>query len=204
MNNSILNKFDKKKGLIIIIIFLIFVSLVGGTFAYWGWTTNESQRTNIVVEVPDVCRINVDGGGSINSSSISMVPATCTNTNHAIIKEINMKVMFPGSDLPTNVKLWLEVDEIAEELSATSNFKYALTSSSTDCVTNAVVTGSFSGVGVGDVINLFEQDYSGNLGETVSDKYYLYIWLDAAETSYETAGKSFKFTLNGECVTEMG
>ena len=77
-----------------------------------------------------------------------------------------------------------------------SNFKYALTKSSSSCTTDVISEGSFQGITDGSQVPLLtEKEYL--LSEP--DVYYLYIWLDAAESNNDTMDQSFHFTLGGSC-----
>ena len=70
---NIINKMENKKGLIIIGIFLIFLSVVGATFAYWGWYSNESQWTNVnFVVIPNVRPTVANADTASNAISIKL------------------------------------------------------------------------------------------------------------------------------------
>lgn len=200
---NIINKMENKKGLIIVGIFLIFLSVVGATFAYWGWITNDSQRTYVdfTIETSDLCVVSVDGGGEFNSSLVNVMPSTCTNTNNAIVREVTINVDFTTSDSVTTVNLWLYKDDLTNngEYLDTENFRYALTTSSTDCSSNVVSSGTFKGYDIDDKIEIFNKVYEYDGEINIIETYYLYIWLDAAETDISTAGKSFKIVMDANC-----
>lgn len=200
--NNVLDKMENKKGLIIVGILLLLFLFVGGTFAYWGWTTDDSQRTNIVFTIPDICMVSVDGGGEFNSSLVNVMPATCTNTNNAIVREVNVNVDFTTSDSVTTVNLWLYKDDLTGgngNYLNTDNFRYALTTSPTSCTSNVVASGTFNSYDIDERIQLFRKVYEYEGEINITETYYLYIWLDAEETDLNTAGKSFKIVMDATC-----
>ena len=201
---NIVNKMENKKGLIIVgILFLLFL-FVGGTFAYWGWTTDDSQRTYVdfTIESNDLRVVSVDGGGEFNSSLVNVMPSTCTNANNAIVREVTVNVDFTTSDSVTTVNLWLYKDDLTGgngNYLNTDNFRYALTTSPTSCTSNVVASGTFNSYDIDERIQLFRKTYEYDGEINISETYYLYIWLDAAETDISTAGKSFKIVMNATC-----
>ncbi|MBR7042420.1 MAG: hypothetical protein IKI04_02850, partial [Bacilli bacterium] len=72
------------------------------------------------------------------------------------------------------------------------NFKYALTTSQNSCTTNVISEGNFYGIESGDTIPLLNEATRGST-------YYLYIWLDSAETNNETQYNWVDISLGGEC-----
>ena len=184
---------------ILFTIVMLLSIIAGSTYAYFSWESSSEQRTNVVFSVPNICSISVDGGGVIDSSNVSVVPSSCTNTKNAIIKEIKIDTDIKYPEQVVYLDLWLDINSLASELSASNNFKYALTDSPTSCVNGEMYSGTFNGLSVGNKVRIFKKSYSGTSPVTYSETYYLYIWLDAAETSVETAGKSFELSLNGTC-----
>ena len=185
---------SRKRISIILIIYALIFNLVGGTLAYWNW---ESENTLITFSVDEAFMCSADVGGDINPENVSLAPALCTSEKNAIKKRL---VVYPTvlGDLTVGLDLWLEINSIAPELSATENFKYALTTDENSCTNNVVATGSFTGKEAGDTVELLKQQiYRESIYE--GEEYWLYIWLDAAETSLSTANKSFNFVLNGTC-----
>ena len=185
---------SRKRISIILIIYALIFNLVGGTLAYWNW---ESENTLITFSVDEAFMCSADVGGDINPENVSLAPALCTSEKNAIKKRL---VVYPTvlGDFAVGLDLWLEINSIAPELSATENFKYALTTDENSCTNNVVATGSFTGKEAGDTVELLKQQiYRESIYE--GEEYWLYIWLDAAETSLSTANKSFNFVLNGTC-----
>ena len=192
----------KKRNLIFIfVIFLFEIIVAAGTMAFLSWGTSDEQNTlvNFVIESDFMC--SADVGGDITAENVQLAPAVCTNEKNAIKKKL---VVYPSlfSDFSVGMDLWLEINALDSALGATDNFKYALTTNENSCTTNVVTSGNFNGRNVGDKINLL---YHKVYSETISDgdEYWLYIWLDAAETSLATANKSFNFILNGMCTNEF-
>jgi len=190
-----IKKIGNKKVLTLFIIYIAILGLLGGTFAYLNWESNESQNTEIVFTLNGDFSCAADVGGSINPEDIPLAPSSCTNSTHAIKRELIVKPTI-YTDKNVYMDLWLDINSIAEELSASENFKYALTTSDNSCTDNVIVEGTFNQKIDGDKIDLF---YQKQYTETTEETYYLYIWLDAAETNVNTAGKSFDFTINGTC-----
>lgn len=184
-----------KKIMIILIILTVIFMVIGGTLAYFNWQTSESQKTNVVFTATSTFSCSADGGGSITSSDLVMLPTTCTDSEHAIKREITVNPTLKINDLSITMNLWLNINSLGTGLSDSENFRYALTTSSTSCETGVVSLGTFNGKTAGNGIKLLTSNYSATTTET----YYLYIWLDKDETSVTTAGQSFDFSLNGEC-----
>jgi len=186
---------SRKRISLILIIYAVIFSFIGGSLAYLNWESNESQNTEIVFTLNGDFSCSADVGGSINPEDIPLAPSSCTNSTHAIKRELIIKPTI-YTDKYVYMDLWLDINSIAEELSASENFKYALTTSDNSCTDDVIVEGTFNQKIDGDKINLF---YQKQYTETTEETYYLYIWLDAAETNINTAGKSFDFTINGTC-----
>ena len=178
--------------LTILLVLTIIFTIMGGSLAYFTWQTSESQKTVVTFTIENEFSCSADGGGSI--SSVNIAPTTCTGS-YALKRTI--KAM-PKLSVASSIymDLWLDINEIGTGLSNSNNFKYALTTSSTSCETGLVTSGTFTGTKAGDKISLLSsQKYT----QTMTDTYYLYIWLDKEETSTETMNQSFSLSLNGEC-----
>ncbi len=181
--------------LTILLVLTIIFTIMGGSLAYYNWQTSESQKTVVTFTIENEFSCSADGGGNI--SSVNIAPTTCTGS-YALKRTI--KAM-PKLSVASHIymDLWLDINEIGTGLSNSNNFKYALTTSSTSCETGLVTSGTFTGTKAGDKISLLSsQKYT----QTMTDTYYLYVWLDKAETSTETMNQSFSLSLNGECTDE--
>ena len=192
-----MNKQDKT--IIFIIIAVVTILVIGSTFAYFTWVSNTSQRTTVSFTSGAGFSCSANGGGNITSNDISLAPTTCTDTARAIKRTVTVGPTITQSDGDIYLDMWLKVNSIGSGLSASTNFKYALTTSSTNCTTGVVTEGNFNGAAANDQIPLLEgKTYS----QTTTDTYYLWIWLDAAETSLDTQGQSFDLQLGGSCTNQ--
>ena len=185
---------DKNKKIITVLVVLgIIFTIMGSTLAYWTWQSTNAQKTDITFTVASNFSCGVNGGGNITNSAY-FAPTDCTNSTYAIQKTITTSITNNGSD-PVYMDLWLNVVSIGSGLSNSQNFKYALTTDSTSCTNGVQASGNFYGKTNGSKVNLLSDVTSGST-------YYLYIWLDAAETSTSTMNQSVNLTLGGECTNE--
>ena len=190
-----------RKTLVLFVIFGIIIMGVGTTLAYFRWQSAEEQKTvvNFTVEGDFSCA--ADGGGDITSGTINLIPTEVNDNTTANYIKRAVKVM------PTITKdgktiymdLWLDIKSISANLSSSSNLMYVLNTSSTDKDTGVITSGNFGGLAKNNRIKLFtDKDYNSTTTET----YYLWIWLDAKETSSDTMNQSFELSLNGSCVDQ--
>ena len=184
------------KTIIFIVIAVTIIMIIGSTFAYFTWVSNASQKTTVTFTSGAGFSCSANGGGNITSNDIALAPTTCTDANRAIKRTVTVGPTITQSDGDIYLDMWLKVNSIGSGLSASNNFKYALTTSSTNCTTGVVTQGNFNGATTNTEIPLLEgKTYS----QTTTDTYYLWIWLDAAETSADTQGQSFNLQLGGSC-----
>ena len=188
---------NKENKLILILVISFFVSIViGGTLAYWYWHTTEEEKTNVTLTVTANYSCSADGGPSINNNNGMLAPAACTNPTYAIKRPVKINVT---NNLNSNIYLdmWLNIDQIDSGLSNTENFKYALTTNPDSCTEDLVLSGNFKGTKAGDKVSIMEgKSYPTTMN---NDTYYLYVWLDAAETSSDTQDQNFSLSLGGVC-----
>ena len=191
MNNN-----EYKKWYLIIALFAVIFTFFGGSLAYWQWTTNETERTSIALTVKEDFRCDADGGGDISNNEKYLVPTDCTNTDYAIQRTVTVTPTLFTTQLGVDLDLWLNINTIGDGLKNSNNFKYALTKSSTSCTSQIMSSGTFKGKSAGSTVKLLDKGYLGTITET----YYLYIWLDKAETSTSTMEQDFDISLGGECI----
>ena len=184
----------KDKRIISIFIVLgVIIAILGGTLAYWSWSSNNTQKTNITFTTGANFSCSADGGGNIANTNY-FVPTDCTNSTYAIKRTITTNITNSGSN-PVYMDMWLNINSIGSGLSNSENFKYALTTSGTNCTTGVVSQGNFNGKVANDKVNLLSEVSSAGT-------YYLWVWLDAAETSSSTMNQSVSLSLGGTCTDE--
>jgi hypothetical protein len=102
------------------------------------------------------------------------------------------------NNLTINMNLYLDVNSLDTGLSNSQNFRYALTTSSTSCESGVISSGNLHGLTTGSKVEILNKNYSSSSPQ----KYYLYIWLDGAETSQSTMNQSFSLSLSGKCTDD--
>ncbi|MBR7041890.1 MAG: hypothetical protein IKI04_00140, partial [Bacilli bacterium] len=180
----------EKKALVIFIALGVIFTILGATFAYWNWQSTAAQKTNVTFTVGANFSCSADGGGNITNTNY-FVPTDCTNSTYAIKRTITTSIT--GS--PVYMDMWLTINAIGSGLSNSNNFKYAMTTNNNSCTTGVVSQGNFNGKVANDKIQLLDDVSSAGT-------YYLYIWLDAEETSSSTMNQSVSLSLGGECTDQ--
>ena len=190
---------DKNKRIITVLMILTIVfTITGGTLAYWAWRTTDAQKTNITFTITSDFSCSADGGGNITSGSVKLVPTVVSSTTTAnyIKREVKVNPTLNTVDKTIHMDLWLDIITLDSGLSNSVNFRYAFTTSSTSNTEGVISSGNFYGKVANDkVILLRSKDYTSTTMET----YYLWIWLDAAETDSATMNQNFNMKLGGEC-----
>ena len=192
---------NKKTMFTILIVLGLIIIFTGGTYAYLSWTSNSDDNTNVTFTKGEGFSCSADGGGNITTGEVSLMPTDCTkNSSHVIKREITVNTTITDINMPIYMDLWLNVNSMGTALSNSSNLKYSLTTSSTNCATDVVKSGTFNGKTAGDKVTMI----SGNTyNSTTTETYYLYIWLDINETNADTASQSFNLSLGGSCYNKM-
>ena len=188
-----------KKTLMILAIFGLVVAIIGGTLAYWNWQSTEEQKTvvNFTIEGDFSCA--ADGGGDITSGTINLIPTEVNDNTTAnyIKREVKVMPTITKDGKTIYMDLWLDIKKLDSGLSRSSNLMYVLNTSSTDKDTGVIISGNFGGLAKNNRVRLLtDKDYNSTTTET----YYLWVWLDAKETSSDTMNQSFELSLNGSCV----
>ena len=193
---------DKNKKIILVLVILtVIFTIIGGSLAYFSWISSEAQKTNIVFTVERTFSCAADGGGSITNNSAIIVP-TLVNSNttgNYIKREVKVTPTINESGKTIYMDLWLDINKLDSGLSNSTHFNYAFTT--TDSYpTEATRSGNFNGKKVGDKVMLLDSETFSASGTST---YYLWIWLDANETSSDTMDQSFSLSLNGSCTDEL-
>ena len=189
---------DKNKKIIITLsVLTVIFTVIGASFAYLTWQTTENQKTNIVFTVSKDFSCAADGGGNIEPGDVLIVPTEVTEENspYYIKREVTVTptITVGGS---IYMDLWLDINNLGTGLSNSDYFMYSFTKTDTSPYDNVIATGNFKGKKQGDKIILLDgKDYLSS----TTDTYYLWIWLDAEETSSSTMNQAFSLSLNGSC-----
>ena len=181
---------DNKYLIPIMLIVGVIIWIMGGTLAYWNWQSSTAQKTEVTFTVGANFSCGANGGGNITNSTY-FAPTTCTNSTYALKRTITTSITNNGSE-PVYMDLWLNINSIDTGLSNSDNFMYALTTDENSCSNNVVASGNFKGLAKDDKVELLS-------GVTTASTYYLWIWLDAAETSQSTMNQSVNLSLGGSC-----
>ena len=183
-----------------LIVLGIIFTIMGGSLAYYNWQTSSSQQTKVTFTANASFSCSADGGGDITSGQVNLVPTSCTNETYAIKREVTVNTVLTNQGENIMLDLWLNVDILDTGLKDSTNFKYALTKGSTSCTDEKIIEGNFNGKVQNDKVKLLDgKIYSTSKQET----YYLWIWLDSAETSTSTMNQNFKLSLGGECTDNV-
>ena len=177
-----MKEYLKKYKLYIIIGVSILILSVGGTLAYYIWSSNTNAIVNTEVCTPT---ITFAGGSTING--VDIVPVL--TKEEGTIKDIEVKKN-STCNRDVTMNLYLELTTFPTELSD-SSFKYELYKNSE---TMAIASGNFSNKEQGNTITLL----SNQILNTSKDTYTLYIYIDGNVDNPSTmAGKNFLFKLWG-------
>ena len=191
---------NKKTMFTFLIVFGLIIIFTGGTYAYLSWSSSEEQKTQVTFTKEAGYSCSANGGGNITEGDVVLAPTDCTTGKHVIKREITVNPSITDINMPIYMNLWLNVNSMGTGLSNSSNLKYSLTTSSTNCETDVVSTGTFTGKTAGDKVTIL----NGNTyTSTTTETYYLYIWLDKEETSSDTMNQSFSLSLGGSCYNKM-
>ena len=189
---------DNRKIIQVLAILTLIFAIVGGTLAYWQWTTNTEQKTNVVFTITQDFSCAADGGGNITQADVKLAPTSCTDATRAIKRKVTVTPTLDRDNLTVILDLWLNVHELGEGLKKSNNFRYALTTSSNSCEDGTIISeGNFKGRKPGDKIRLITNDL--HTITPTPEEYYLYIWLDAEETNDNTMNQRFNLSLGGVC-----
>ena len=177
-----MKEYLKKYKLYIIIGVSILILSVGGTLAYYIWSSN----TNAIVNT-EVCTPTVTFAGGSTVNGVDIVPVL--TKEEGTTKDIEVKKN-STCNRDVTMNLYLELTTFPTELSD-SSFKYELYKNSE---TMAIVSGNFANKEQGNTITLL----SNQILNTSKDTYTLYIYIDGNVDNPGTmAGKDFLFKLWG-------
>ena len=169
-----MNKY--KLYMLVSIVILLFS--IGGSIAYYVWTSTGRALVNVKVCTPYVSFI---GGTTINGGNIKPV----LSREEAVIKEVEMKAD-KTCDSKITMNLYMNLEVFGEGL-ADESFVYEVYSEG-----KIVSKGDFKGKKEGDTITLIEEEELG----TTKKVYTIYIYLDGnKDNPVSTQNQSFRFKL---------
>ena len=177
--------------MVLSLIILIITIIVSSTYAYYIWTTSDSEVTKIVAGVGSAT-VTFDGGSDINAS---LRPVS--DKSKGIIKAIKVKADTTG----LTFNMYLDITSIATELKDIS-FRYELYKSTTK-----VKEGNFSDTYLNSNTTTCSKNNTKHItllsNESISTSnttYTLYIWIDGAnyENPSTMMNKTFSFKLHAD------
>ena len=184
---------NKKKKIFLItgISLLVLIAIVGGTYAWYVWTTSDSDTTKIVAGV-GAATVTFDGGSDINAN---LRPVS--DKSKGIIKNISVK----GDTTGLVFNMYLDITSIDTGLKDES-FRYELYKGTTK-----VKEGNFSDSYLTSNTVTCTKNNTNHIvlltNESISTsktQYTLYIWIDGANyTNPNTMmNKTFSFKLHAD------
>ena len=184
---------NKKKKIFLItgISLLVLIAIVGGTYAWYVWTTSDSDTTKIVAGV-GAATVTFDGGSDINAN---LRPVS--DKSKGIVKNINVK----GDTAGLVFNMYLDITSIDTGLKDES-FRYELYKGTTK-----VKEGNFSDSYLTSNTVTCTKNNTNHIvlltNESISTsktQYTLYIWIDGANyTNPNTMmNKTFSFKLHAD------
>ena len=180
--------------IIALITLLITIAVIGGTYAYYVWTTSSGEETKISTSL-GAATIYLDGGGDINQANLK---PTATK-EEGIVKNIKIKGSVSNK---LSFNLYFDIIELGENLNEES-FKFALYKGSTlvkegnlsnEYINNNAVTCNIDSTKKHVVL------LENELISTSITTYTLYVWVDGTMENPSTMMKnqSYKFSLHAD------
>ena len=188
----------------IITVILIAVVVVGATYAYWSWTTNTNEQTNVVLSVPSgstLLKASIDGG---TMSVSNLAPTSCGNTTYGFKSTVTLTYTNKSS-AAASIYGTLTVNDFTKPNGSTSgvikpttedleHLRYSLRTDDTDCQTGTeLVSGNFAALynkTTAEIMKnaVLEKNIATNTinGTKIM---HLYIWLDN-DYEYENVGSN--------------
>lgn len=166
----------------IVVVVIITILVFSATYAYWAWTSNKEQQTNVqfIVENPGLnASINGGAGGDFNNL---MPTVTCPSSN-TMQKEVTIQY-----ENKTTTKAKVTANLFLTALTPThrtlssddkSHLHWSITTSANnECSSSPLQQGTFQNLSNGSIItSLVIDDIMANTSST-SKTYYLNVWLD--------------------------
>ena len=190
-------KENKKLGISIALVLLLGIVIAGATFAWWTWTSSESDRTSVIFNVPSGSNQLKAILDSDTTNVSGMAPAaSCAGTYS---KMVTIQLYYQnetGADASLNATLKLEsISEAANSNTYKSVIKWALSTSGekSTCDANIIEEGTLNNVAIDGEIysgDLTAGTIPGNTAMALQKTLYLYFWIDGPNYNVTNTGNS--------------
>lgn len=198
-------KENNKLVIALIAVVLIIVIVGGATFAYWSWSSNDSQKTNVNITVTGATMI-IDGNNITNTGMYPTVDCDgdSTGANGALIGDTATVTVTndTASPMQASLKIRATLTKSHGTLNETNRayLKWAIvemssaTATAVDnaCSTNKVASGTLASVSASNTDIDTGITFVANANAITVKYYKLYVWLDSGYT----------FTNSGSAITD--
>lgn len=161
---------DKGKKILLVIVLLI-IALVGGTYAFWTWTSPENK--NVVFNTSNGLKefIVYDEGDSkfVGDFQVADSYTGGVHTTVSISKTAS------ASNVDFYATIYMDINEIGTNLRSTPGLKWTVTKGDSTSTT-VVSSGDFVGNSAGDTLTL----YNDIEVTTATQKFTIWLWIDSS------------------------
>ncbi|MBR7042538.1 MAG: hypothetical protein IKI04_03450, partial [Bacilli bacterium] len=161
-----------KQLVIVVTIFMAGLMLIGGSYAYWTWTSNVSK--NVVFNVASNLKkyIKYDSG---NSKFVGEFQVGSDYTS-GVHSTISLYKTSEASNVDILANINLDINDIGSNMSNSTGIKWTVTEGNENNTVSVLGTGNFNGKNTGDIVYMVS-----NIIVTTEIKYYtVWIWADEA------------------------
>lgn len=167
---EVLSMNDKGKKILLVIVLLI-IALVGGTYAFWTWTSPENK--NVVFNTSNGLKefIIYDEG---DSKFVGDFQVTDSYTG-GVHTTVSISKTTSASNVDFYATIYMDINEIGTNLRSTPGLKWTVTKG--DSTSRTVVSsGDFIGTSGGDTLTL----YNDIEVTTATQKFTIWLWIDSS------------------------
>ena len=173
---------DKKKIILFVLIFLVLLLLVGGTYAYWTFTSNSKRFLGSTLDELKKYII-YDEGESHFVGNFQPMETFCESTSTTLSFSKNKDAVSLGVGI--NASINMDINSIGSNISSSNDVYWILTSGDNNITcsdglsnSNIVNYGTFNGKTAGKTIVLAE-----NIDVTFdTKKYTVWLWIDGSSS----------------------
>ena len=159
-----------KQVLVVVTIFMVGLMLIGGSYAYWTWTSNTNK--NVVFNVASNLKkyIKYDSGNSKFVGEFQ-VGSDYTDGVHSTISLYKTSEANKANVL-ANINL--DINDIGSNMASSTGIKWTVTEGTSSNVVRVIASGSFNSKSAGDTVYMVS-----NLEVTTTETFYtIWIWAD--------------------------